>query len=55
MVRRGRCNENRGPARDWLLTAEERAFVTEKATRCRLGFALQLKLGSSQNLFESVR
>ena len=32
-----------GPARDWLLTAEERAFVTEKATRRQLGFALQLK------------
>ena len=30
-----------GPARDWLLTAEERAFVTEKAPRRQLGFALQ--------------
>ena len=32
-----------GPARGWLLTAEEQAFVTEKATRSWLGFALQLK------------
>jgi hypothetical protein len=32
-----------GPARDWLLTAEERAFVAAKAMRRRLGLALQLK------------
>jgi Domain of unknown function (DUF4158) len=36
-------HREQGPARDWLLTAEERAFVTEKATRRQLGFALQLK------------
>ena len=32
-----------GQAPGWLLTAEEQAFVTEKATRSWLGFALQLK------------
>ena len=39
--REGSVQREQGPARDWLLTAEERAFVTEKATRRRLGFALQ--------------
>ena len=37
-----------GLAQDWLLTAEERAFVTEKAMRRRLGFALQLKFYPAQ-------
>ena len=32
-----------GRAWDWLLTVEEQVFVTEKATRSRLGLALQLK------------
>ena len=32
-----------GRAWDWLLTVEEHVFVTEKATRSRLGLALQLK------------